>query len=69
MLNIMRKHGPRKHIMGISIDLLWHYMWNSEVIVERYYSYLAMKLLTTHSTSHTGYYLCLFMQTKFQLGS
>ena len=31
--------------------------------------YIAMKLLTTHSTSCTGYYLCLFMQTQFQLGS
>ena len=26
-----------------------------------------MKLLTTHSTSCSGYYLCLFMQTQFQL--
>ena len=26
-----------------------------------------MKFLTTHSTSRTGYYLCLFMQTQFQL--
>ena len=24
-----------------------------------------MKFLTTHSTSRTGYYLCLFMQTQF----
>ena len=32
-------------------------------------SYLTMKLLTIHSTNHTGYYLCLFMQTQFQLGS
>ena len=29
--------------------------------------YLPMKLLTTHYTSRTGYYLCLFMQTEFQL--
>ena len=28
-----------------------------------------MKFLTTHSTSRTGYYLCLFMQTQFQLGN
>ena len=28
-----------------------------------------MKFLTTHSTSRTGYYLCLFMQTQFQLVS
>ena len=28
-----------------------------------------MKLLATHSTSRAGYYLCLFMQTQFQLGS
>ena len=28
-----------------------------------------MKLLTTHSTSCTGYYLCLLMQTQFQLGT
>ena len=33
------------------------------------HNYLAMKLLTTHSTSHIGYYLCLFMQTQLQLGS
>ena len=28
-----------------------------------------MKLLTTRSTSRTGYYMCLFMQTQFQPGS
>ena len=28
-----------------------------------------MKLLTTHSTSCIGCYLCLFMQAQFQLGS
>ena len=27
-----------------------------------------MKLLNTHCTSHTGYYLYLFMQTQFKLG-
>ena len=27
-----------------------------------------MKLLTTHSTNRIAYYLCLFMQTQFQLG-
>ena len=32
-------------------------------------SYLAMKLLATNSTRSIGYYLCLFMQTRFQLGS
>ena len=32
-------------------------------------SYLAMKLLATHYTGSIGYYLCLLMQTKFQLGS
>ena len=31
-------------------------------------SYLAKKLLATHSTGSIGYYLCLFMQTQFQLG-
>ena len=30
-------------------------------------SYLVMKLLTTHSTSRTGYYFCLFIQAQFQL--
>ena len=30
-------------------------------------SYLANKLLATHSTTTIGYYLCLFMQTQFQL--
>ena len=29
--------------------------------------YVAMKFLTTHSTSQTGYYLCLLMQRQFQL--
>ena len=28
-----------------------------------------MKLLATNSTGSIGYYLCLFMQTKFQLGN
>ena len=28
-----------------------------------------MKLLATHSTIGIGYYMCLFMQTQFQLGS
>ena len=28
-----------------------------------------MKFLTTHFTSRTGYYLCLLMQTQFQLVS
>ena len=28
-----------------------------------------MKSLATHSTKSTGYYLWLFMQTQFQLGS
>ena len=32
-------------------------------------SYLAMKLLANHSTGRISYYLCLFMQTQFQLGS
>ena len=32
-------------------------------------SYLPKKLLATHSTGSIGYYLCLFMQTQFQLGS
>ena len=32
-------------------------------------SYPAMEFLTTHSTSRTGYYLCLFIQTQFQLVS
>ena len=32
-------------------------------------SYLAKNLLATHSTGSIGYYLCLFMQTQFQLGS
>ena len=32
-------------------------------------SNLAKKLLATHSTGNIGYYLCLFMQTQFQLGS
>ena len=37
--------------------------------VASYSSYLAKKLLATHSTGSIGYYTCLFMQTKFQLGS
>ena len=28
-----------------------------------------MKSLATHSASCNGYYLCLFIQTQFQLGS
>ena len=32
-------------------------------------SYLATKLLATHSTGSIDYYLCLFMQTQLQLGS
>ena len=32
-------------------------------------SYLAEKSLITHSTDNVGYYLCLFVQTQFQLGS
>ena len=32
-------------------------------------SCLAKKLLSTHSTGNIGYYLCLFMQIQFQLGS
>ena len=32
-------------------------------------SCLAKNLLAKHSTSNIGYYLCLFMQTQFQLGS
>ena len=32
-------------------------------------NYLTMKLLATHSTGSISYYLCLFMQTQFQLGS
>ena len=32
-------------------------------------SYLAKKLLATHSTSSISCYLFLFMQTQFQLGS
>ena len=31
--------------------------------------YLAKKLLATHYTGTIGYYLCLFMQKDFQLGS
>ena len=30
-------------------------------------SYVAKKLLATHSTGSIGYYLCLLMQTQFQL--
>ena len=32
-------------------------------------SYPAMKSLATDCTSCTGYYLCLFIQAQFQLGS
>ena len=32
-------------------------------------SNLAMKLLATHPTRSNSYYICLFMQTEFQLGS
>ena len=32
-------------------------------------SYPAMKSMATHSTSWIGYYLCLFIQAQFQLGS
>ena len=32
-------------------------------------SCLAKKLLSVHSTGSIGYYLCLCMQTQFQLGS
>ena len=32
-------------------------------------SHLAMKLLATNFTRRIGYYLCLFMQSQFQLGS
>ena len=32
-------------------------------------SYLAKRLLATHSTHSIDYYLCLLMQTQFQLGS
>ena len=32
-------------------------------------SYLAKELLATQSTGSIGYYLCLFMQTQFQLCS
>ena len=31
-------------------------------------SYLAKKLLATYTTGSIGYYLCLLMQTQFQLG-
>ena len=32
-------------------------------------SYPAKKLLATHYTGSISYYLCLLMQTQFQLGS
>ena len=32
-------------------------------------SYVAKKLLATYPTGSIGYYLCLFMQTQFQLDS
>ena len=37
-------------------------------IVKQVASYLAKKLLATHSTGSIGYYLSLFMQAQFQLG-
>ena len=40
-----------------------------KIASKRYRSYLAMKLLVTYSIRNNGYYLCLFMQTQFQLGS
>ena len=41
----------------------------SEVTLELYRSYLATKLLATHSTGSINYCLHLFMQTQFQLDS
>ena len=38
-------------------------------VMKQIASYLAKKLLATHYTGNIGYYLCLFMQTQFQLGS
>ena len=32
-------------------------------------SFVAKKLLATHFTGSIGYYLCLIMQTQFQLGN
>ena len=32
-------------------------------------SYLAKKFLAIHSAGSNGYYMCLFMQSYFQLGS
>ena len=39
------------------------------VIRKQVASCLVKKLLAIHSASSIGYYICLFMQTQFQLGS